>query len=148
MKEKIEAEKKDRKKFWITPPELYKELDREFNFDTDPCPYPYAGIDGTEIEWGRTSYVNPPFRRTDGKNGKGPTAFARKAIQEHKKGKTVVFMINTNSFVNMLLEAGAEVRSMGRVRWLDARTGDPWKSPACTTCFVLRGPKKGVKQND
>ena len=86
------------KEFWITPPEIYKALDREFNFDFDPCPYPYSGVDGTEVEWGQCTYLNPPFRKSDGKNGKGPTAFIRKAIEENKKGKTVVIMINTNSF--------------------------------------------------
>ena len=28
------------KKYWLTPPELYKKLDNEFNFDFDPCPCP------------------------------------------------------------------------------------------------------------
>ena len=131
----------ENKEYWITPPEIYKALNQEFNFDFDPCPYPYNGIDGTEIDWGMSTYLNPPFRKSDGKNGKGPTAFIRKAIEENKKGKTVVVMINTNAFINMLIEAGAEMRSMGRVKWLDGRTKEPWKSPSNTTCFILRGGK-------
>lgn len=131
-----------KKEYWLTPPEIYEDLDREFNFDFDPCPYPHKeGYDGTEVEWGESNYLNPPFRKSDGKNGKGPTAFIRKAIEENKKGKTVVVMINTMSFINMLVEAGAEMRSMGRVKWLDGKTGEPWKSPSNTTCFVLRGDK-------
>lgn len=133
--------KQSRKEYWITPPELYNKLDQEFNFDFDPCPYPYNGIDGTEIDWGNSTYLNPPFRKSDAQNGKGPTAFIRKAIEENKKGKDVVVIINTNAFINMLIEAGAEMRSMGRVKWLDGQTGEPWKSPSCTTLFVLKGKK-------
>lgn len=130
-----------KKEYWITPPEIYAKLDQEFNFDFDPCPYPYQGFDGTEVEWGKSTYCNPPFRKSDGQNDKGPTAFIRKAIEENKKGKDVVVIINTNAFINMLIEAGAEMRSMGRVKWLDGKTGEPWKSPSCTTLFVLRGKK-------
>lgn len=128
----------DNKEYWITPPELYKKLDKEFHFDFDPCPYPFDGIDGTEIEWGNSVYLNPPFRKKDGKFDKGPTAFIRKAIEENEKGKTVVVIINTNAFINMLIEAGAEMRSLGRVKWLDGKTGKPWKSPSNTTLFILR----------
>ena len=41
----------------------------------------------------------------------------------------------------MLIDAGAEMRSMGRVKWLDGKTGQAWKSPSCTTLFVLKGKK-------
>lgn len=128
------------KKFWIVPPEIYKPLDKEFNFDFDPCPYPLPqGFNGIDVEWGNVNWVNPPFRKKDGKYGAGPTAFIRKAIEEQKKGKTSVVIINTMAFINMLIEAGAECRSMGRVKWLDCNTGEPWKSPSNTTLFILRG---------
>lgn len=137
------------KQFWITPPELYEKLDKEFKFDYDPCPYPHVkGFDGTVVNWGKSNYVNPPFRKADAKYGKGPTAFIRKAIEENKKGKTVVVVINTMSFINMLLEAGAEVRSLGRVKFLDGRTGKAWHKPSCTTCFVLKGKKPTIKRKD
>ena len=132
-----------KKEYWITPPELYKTLNQEFHFDFDPCPYPHKeGYDGTEVKWGQSNYVNPPFRKSDSKYGKGPTAFIRKAIEENKKGKTVVVVINTNAFINMLIEAGAELRSLKRVKWLDAKTGKPWGNPSNTTCFILRGKKR------
>jgi len=130
-----------KKEYWITPPEIYKALNDEFKFDFDPCPYPYNGVCASQVEWGKSNYVNPPFRKSDGKNGMGPTAFVRKAIEESKKGKDVVVVINTMSFINLLLEAGAEVRSLGRVRWLDGRTGKAWNKPSNTTCFILRGCK-------
>lgn len=146
MRGQLKMNLKDAKReYWITPPEIYKKLNDEFCFDFDPCPYPHkSGFDGTEVEWGKSTYCNPPFRKSDGKYGKGPTAFIRKAIEENGKGKTVVIMINTNAFINMLIEAGAEMRSMQRVKWLDGKTKEPWKSPSNTTCFILR-PKKEPK---
>ena len=53
---------KDGKHYWLTPPELYAELDAEFNFDFDPCPYPLPeGFDGLTCEWGESSYCNHPL---------------------------------------------------------------------------------------
>src|SRR5574344_865341 len=98
--------------YWLMPPDKYKILDGEFHFDYDPCPFPKPdGFDGTKVEWGKTSFVNPPFHR---ENGIGPTAFMRKAIEEQKKGKTSVLVVPTQSYVNLMLDAGAELRSMGR----------------------------------
>jgi hypothetical protein len=131
-----------RKKYWITPPEMYRGLDEEFHFDFDPCPYPRPDdFNGVAVPWGRMSYVNPPFRRSDGAFGAGPTAFVRKAIAENESGRGSVIVIPTMAFINMLLEAGAEARSMGRVHWLDAETGEAWPRPSAVTAFVLRGKK-------
>lgn len=132
--------KGERKRYWLTPPELYKSLDDEFHFDFDPCPCPKPEeYDSLEKEWGQVNYVNPPFRQADGVDGKGPTAFVRKAIEENKKGKTVVLTIPTQSYVNLLIEAGAEMRSLGRVKWLEADTKEPMPGPSPITCFILRG---------
>ncbi len=52
----------DGKHYWLTPPALYAELNMEFNFDFDPCPFPKPdSFDGLTQEWGQRSYVNPPF---------------------------------------------------------------------------------------
>jgi len=127
------------KRYWLTPPDLYRKLNKEFCFDFDacPCPKPYK-FDSLHMDWGKSSFVNPPFRKKDG-DGFGPTAFVRKGIEENKKGKTVVFTIPVQSYVNLLLEAGAEIRSLGRVRWLEATSKEPVKSPSPIACFVLRG---------
>ena len=37
-------------KFWLIPKEIYRPLNEEFNFDFDPCPYPFVK-DGIEAEW-------------------------------------------------------------------------------------------------
>ena len=53
---------KDGKHYWLTPDDLMKELNNEFKFDFDPCPYPKPeDFDGLTNEWGKSNYVNPPF---------------------------------------------------------------------------------------
>jgi len=128
------------KKYWLTPPELYQELNEEFNFDFDPCPYPLPeGFNCLDVPWGNMNYVNPPFRKDDWKYGAGPTALIRKAILEQEKGNTSIIILNTTSHIRLLAEASKEVRSMNRVRWLDIHTKEPWKSPSNTILFVLKG---------
>ena len=131
-------------KFWLIPPEIYDPLNKEFKFDFDPCPYPFKR-DGIGIDWGKSNWVNPPFRKIDSINGHGPTAFVRKAIEEFKKGKTSVIILPVQSYVNMLLEAGAELRPAGRVRWLDAITGKPYHAPGHNALFILRKDTYGDK---
>jgi hypothetical protein len=127
-------------RYWLTPPDAYNRLNDEFQFDFDACPHPRPeSFDSLKVPWGRATYVNPPFRRKEGINSQGPTAFVKKAIEESKKGKTVVLMLPAQSYVNLLLEAGAELRSAGRVKWLEADTRQPWSSPSPITCFILRG---------
>ena len=122
--------------YWLTPPDVFKKLDDEFHFTFDPCPYPRPeNYNAMEIEWGKSNYVNPPFHRY---NGIGPTAFVRKAIEEYHKGKTVVLTLPTQSYVNLLLEAGSDLRSLGRVRWLHTETKEPTKQPSPITAFILR----------
>ena len=134
-------------KFWCIPPDIYGPLDREFKFDFDPCPYPFKR-DGIDIEWGKSNWVNPPFRAADAMNGNGPTAFVRKAIEEQKKGKSSVLILPVLGLLNMLFEAGAEIRSCGRVRWIHAETGEKWKSPSNCALFILRGSQKPSKSSE
>ena len=126
-------------RYWLTPPDIYKKLDSEFNFDFDPCPCPRPeSYNSLEIPWGKSNYVNPPFRKHDGVNGLGPTAFVRKAIQEQKRGNSSVLLLPVQSYVMLLAQAGAEIRSAGRVRWLEAGTGQPCKNPSPICTFILK----------
>ena len=127
-------------RYWITPPHLSDHLNAEFAFDFDPCPYPRPdGHDALTIAWGRMNYVNPPYRRTDG-NTHGPTAFVRKAIAEQQHGRSSVLLLPVQSYINLLLESGAELRAAGRTRFLDADTMQPMKaSPSPTVLAILRG---------
>ena len=127
-----------RKRFWKTPPHILKALNDEFNFTDDVCPYPKPDdYNALEMPWGEMNFVNPPFRKMDG-GGFGPTAFVRKAISEHEKGKSSVIIIPTQSYVNLLLEAGAEMRSMGRIPWLECESNEKCKSPSPITAFILK----------
>ncbi len=141
----------DKGRYWLTPPEMLERLNEEFGpFEFDPCPCPRPeGYDSLLLPWSRMNYVNPPFRPADGVNGKGPTAFVRKAITEHKEhGRGSVLVIPTQSYVNLLLEAGAEMRSMGRVRWLEATTGEPMPGPSPITAFILRPTAPQAQEKD
>lgn len=130
----------DGKHYWLTPPALMNTLQQEFEFDFDPCPFPKPEeFDGLTSEWGSSSYVNPPFGSIvhQGKK-KGPTAWARKAIGESKKGKRVVMVYPIDKWVLMLLAAGAEVRNLGDVRWVATEDGSVGKGTGRhIACFIL-----------
>jgi hypothetical protein len=117
----IDGNQKDGKHYWLTPEDLLEQIKAEFEINYDPCPFPKPeDYDGLTAEWGNSSYVNPPFGAYVGQDGKkkGPTAWARKAIAEFKKGKRVIFVYPIDKWVLMILEAGAKVRNLKDVRWL------------------------------
>jgi hypothetical protein len=130
----------DGKHYWLTPPELYAELDAEFHFDFDPCPYPLPnGFDGLTCEWGQSNYVNPPFGSIIHQGRKKvPTAWVRKAIHEHQKGKLVVLVYPIDKWVLMMLNAvGSTVRNLGDVRWCATEDGTPGKGTGRhIACFI------------
>jgi hypothetical protein len=98
---------------------LMAELQAEFNFDFDACPHPKPEtFDGLTCEWGQSTYANIPFGSVihEGKK-RGPTAWIRKAITEHKKGKRVVLVYPIDKWILMILAAGAKVRNLGDVRY-------------------------------
>lgn len=136
----------DGKHYWLTPPDLYTKLDAEFGFTFDPCPYPLPdGFDGLTCEWGSVNYVNPPFGSImhEGKK-KGPTAWVRKAIEEHRKGKTVVLVYPIDKWVLMLIEEilgnDAEIRNLRDVKWVATEDGTAGKGTGRhIACFILRG---------
>jgi len=140
--------KKDGKHYWLTPSDLYADLDAEFNFDFDPCPYPKPDdFDGLTCEWGNSNYVNPPFGSIihEGKK-KGPTAWMRKAIEEHEKGKTCVIVYPVDKWVLMMMKAAdvKNIRNLGDVRWCAIEDGLPGKGTGRhIACFILDHNKIG-----
>lgn len=137
-----QGSRQDGKHYWLTPPDVMSGLNDEFHFDFDPCPYPKPDdFDGLTCEWGNSNYVNPPFGSIIhmGKK-KGATAWARKAIEEHSKGKQVVLVYPIDKWVLMLLKAGAEVRNLGDVKWHAIEDGIPGKGTGRHIAeFILRG---------
>ena len=85
---------------YATPPKLYEELNKKYNFDFDPCPYNEGKIkeDGLLIDWGKSNFVNPPYSR------KLKEAFIKKGIEEMKKGNKSVFLIPVSTSTKLFHE--------------------------------------------
>lgn len=117
--------------------EATDQLKAEFDFDFNPCPYPRPDdFDGLLIPWGQSNYVNPPFAA-------GITAWARKAVEEHKKGKKIVFVYPIDKWIHWFIEQGAEIRNLKDVRWLAIEDGKPGKGTGRhIACFILDPQKR------
>ena len=74
--------------FWLTPPKLMRELEQEFHFDFDACPFPKQSWNGLAVDWGQRTYCNPPYlpRGTIEK-------WVKKARIEQRKGKHIVMLL-------------------------------------------------------
>jgi len=128
---------------WQTPPELYRELDREFHFDFDPAPLDWkrGDPDGLEIEWGRRNFVNPPYSQA--------ADWIRKAHEEWKKGKTVVMLLNattdTDAF-HRYIYGQAEIRFLrGRLKFVDPRAPDKSQPNVRASMVVVFRASKSKK---
>lgn len=137
---------KDGKHYWLTPPELMEQIKHTFGITFDPCPYPKPDdFDGLECEWGESNYVNPPFGGYMDQRRKkkiGPTAWARKAILEFRKGKKVVFVYPIDKWILMFLEAGAEIKNLGNVKWCATEDGSPGKGTGRWVAEFILDPEK------
>ena len=103
---------------YATPPEFYEELNKRFKFDFDPCPYNEkdVDIDGLNIEWGMSNFINPPYSQ------KLKEAFIKKGIEEMKKGKVCVFLIlvstSTKLFHDYIKPNATEIEFVrGRIKF-------------------------------
>ena len=123
------------KYFWLTPPELYNSLNDEFDFDFDPCPYPTPEWDGLNVEWGKSNFVNPPFKTSDG----GPIRkWIVKGIEEHNKGKTVVFLLPVYThYMDLLLSDDDRFRFLGRVKYLEKETKEIGPNPRFNSMLII-----------
>lgn len=112
---------------WKTPKKFYDELNKEFNFDFDPCPYSENEpiFDGLKCSWGNSNFVNPPYSRGL------KDEFVKKGIEEYKKGKTVVFLLpvstSTKLFHDVILPNKPEIRFIkGRISFEGYNTKGEW----------------------
>jgi hypothetical protein len=146
-----EGNSKDGKHYWLTPKDLFQKLTKRFNFDFDPCPYPKPEeFDGLNCEWGKSNYVNPPFGAIlqKDKNGKtkkkGQTAWARKAIEEFRKGKKVVMVYPIDKWVLMLIEAGAKIENLKDIKWRATEDGSEGKGTGRHIAMFILDPEKEI----
>lgn len=127
---------------WETPVEFYKNLNKEFNFDFDPCPF-RSNFDGLKIDWGNSNFVNPPYSR------KLKEEFIRKSYQESLNGKTSVMLLPVSTSTKIFHEVilpNAEIRFVkGRLKFKGVNTkGDlvDNKTPMHDSMIVIfRGQK-------
>lgn len=119
---------------WRTPKAFYDELNKEFNFDFDPCP-PRPKFDGLSVEWGKRNFVNPPYGREIGK-------WIKKGYEEWQKGKLVVFLVPSRTdtiWWHEYLMKAPEIRFIrGRLHFDEHKNSAPF--PSCVVVF-----KPGVK---
>jgi len=149
------SKRADQKHYWLMPPDKMGLLNKEFHFDFDPCPYPKPdGFDGLEADWGKSNWVNPPFtgmKKVLGKRKIGPMAWARKAIIEREKGNLSVLILPIYQVraISFLEDYGAEIRYIGKVRWLSVedRMPNPTDISNIQPCLLLIiHPNKVVNQ--
>lgn len=105
---------------WATPKDFYDKLNREFNFDFDPCPL-NSKKDNLDTEWGVRNFINPPYSR------KLKEAFVLKAIEEAKHGKLCVMLLpvstSTKLFHGHIKPNAKEIRFVeGRIRFAGTNT--------------------------
>jgi site-specific DNA-methyltransferase (adenine-specific) len=110
---------------WSTPMDLYETLNKEFNFNYDPCPL-NADFDGLKTDWHGSIFVNPPYSNIKG--------FLQKAHDELQKGnaKTVVFLIPSRTDTKWFHEYvynRADIRFIkGRLKFGNSKNSAPFPS--------------------
>jgi hypothetical protein len=107
---------------WATPKSFYDALNKEFNFDHDPCPFNTQDItpetDGLNYDnkWGKFNFVNPPYEK------KIKEAFVNRAIEEAKQGRVSVLLLpvstSTKLFHEKILPNSSDIRFIkGRIKF-------------------------------
>lgn len=142
----------DHKDNWATPKSFYSLLDKEFNFDFDPCPLNTGvitpDIDGLLIPWGKRNFINPPYSR------KLKEAFTLRAIVESKLGALCVMLLpvstSTKLFHEHILPNAEEIRFIkGRLSFVGVNTyGEvvgEGSSPQHDSMIIIFGTSTDVK---
>lgn len=135
---------------WETPDNLFKLLDKEFNFTLDPaatsknakCTEFFTIEDnGLVKSWnGHTVFLNPPYGRGNKKRGiPGIEKWVEKAYKESLEGTTVVCLLPvrtcTKWFHDWVVNK-SEIRFLkGRLRFKGAKSSAPFPSMIC----IFRG---------
>ena len=107
-----------------TPKKVYENLDKEFNFDFDPCPKD-PDFDGLSIPWSKSNFINPPFKQQ--------RLWIKKAYEESLKGKTCVMLLpartDSRIFHEIILPFAKEIRWIkGRLKFEQYNNPAPFPS--------------------
>ncbi len=117
--------------FWKTPDYVFEHLDKEFDFEGDPCPVKPL-FDGLEIEWSDMNFVNPPYKEI--------SKWIDKAIFEQAKNHYSVFLIPSRTDTKWFIRAFCnctEIRFViGRIKFVGANNSAPFPS-----MIVYFGPR-------
>lgn len=130
---------------WSTPQDYFDEINKEFNFNLDPCStdenhkckkYFTVADDGLKQDWGGYRvFCNPPYGREIGK-------WVEKCYREGTKDNTLVVMLipartDTKYFHDYILHR-AEIRFVsGRLKFGDSNQSAPFPS----MLVIYRGAK-------
>ncbi len=117
---------------YATPKWLYDELNKEFSFDDDPCPFDdtarvlYGCDDGLARPWGNCVFINPPYGRLR------IAPWVKRAYEESLRGKTIVMLIpsrtDTKWWHKYVMKA-SEIRFVkGRLKFNESKQGAPFPS--------------------
>lgn len=118
---------------WCTPQDFFDELNKEFNFNLDPCATPKSAKckrfftiddDGLKQDWGgAVAFVNPPYGREIKK-------WVKKCYEESKKPNTVIVLLiparTDTSYFHDYIYGKAEIRFVrGRLKFIDLNSNTP-----------------------
>ncbi|MWF62686.1 phage N-6-adenine-methyltransferase [Staphylococcus haemolyticus] len=121
---------------WVTPQNLFDELNEEFNFTLDPCAtdenakcskYFTIEDDGLSKDWSNeVVFMNPPYGREIKK-------WIKKAYEESLNGATVVCLIpartDTTYWHDFIFDKADDIRFLrGRLKFGNSKNSAPFPS--------------------
>lgn len=105
---------------WATPQGVYDELNKEFNFDHDPCPL--GATEGLNEPWGKRNYINPPY-------GRGVYEWVKKASEQTLSVMLLPARTDTKWMHEIILPKASEIRFIkGRLKFGNATNSAPFPS--------------------
>ena len=130
---------------WQTPPDLFNELDKEFNFECDLFAnkenalhenYYTEENSAFNNKWYKRNFANPPYKTTI------QNRFFKEALERTKEGCTTVALVpartSTKRFHDYVFnQDNVEVRFLkGRIRFIqDGQVKAPAQFPSCIIIF-------------
>ena len=110
----------------------------------DPCPLnTNPEVDGLELDWRDQTFLNPPYS--------SPSKWIYKAIEENKKGKTIVILMRfdpTTKYFKALIENEAHIFYCGeRLEFINPEEKKNYKSPFPSILVFLSEKNRELKKD-